>query len=181
MVRAGQLGVYIPDFKKIVISIIKKCFSCLKLGPSTLYSNIRSHHIIEVQQLFKRVSLDIIGPYIVCASNTSRALVKVHSLLAVCISTGLLTQVMLDGADFDTVVRGIWLIQLRYNVQITHLHTDVGNSFLKFGDTALVSTGKPGQGEYLRLFVMLRTIKISGAKGQYSTSVESSVKRIKQL
>ena len=179
MVKAGQLGIYVPNIRNIVNNIIRKCFSCLKHGQSTLYSNMRSHHRLEVQQPFERISIDIIGPHVVHANNTSRALVKIHSLVAVCLSTGLLTQVMLDGADFATVVRGIWLIQLRYNVQITHLHTDAGSSFLKLGDTALVSTGKPGQGEYLRLFVMLQTIKMSGAKGQYSNIVESSVNRLK--
>ena len=73
------------------------------------------------------------------------------------------------------------MIQLRFNVQITHLHTDAGSAFLKLGDTAKVSTGQPQQGEYLRLFVMLQTIKMGEAKGQYGNVVESFVKRLKQL
>ena len=95
--------------------------------------------------------------------------------------TGLVTQVVMDGADFATVVRSIWMIQLRFNVQIQHLHTDAGTAFSKLGDTAKVITGQPHQGEYLRLFLMLRTIKKSGSKGQYSNVVESSVKCLKQL
>ena len=69
---------------------------------------MKVYHRVAVQQPFERISLDIIGPYLVKASNTGRALVKLHSLLAVCLSTGLVTQVVMDGADFATVVRSIF-------------------------------------------------------------------------
>ena len=142
---------------------------------------MKSYHRVAVQHPFERVSLDILGPYQVKASNTGRALVKLHSLLTVCLSTGLVTQVIMDGADFATVVRSIWMIQLRFNVQIQHIHTDAGSAFSKLGDTAKIITQSPQQGEYLCLFLLLQSIKRSSSKGQSSNVVESSVKRLKSL
>ena len=104
---------------------------------------MKSYHRVAVQQPFERVSVDIIDPYQVQARNTGRALIKLHSLLAVCLSTGLVTQIIMDGADFATVVRSIWMIQLRYNVQIQHIHTDAGTAFSKLGDVAKVITQAP--------------------------------------
>ena len=179
--RAGHMGVFITGGMEVVSSIVKKCFTCLKRSSHTLYHNMLSYHRIAVEQPFERVSLDVVGPYCVKASNTGRALVKLHSLMAVCLSTGLVTQVLMDRADFPTMVRAVWMIQLRYNVQITHIHTDAGSVFLKLGDTAKVGNQTTQKGEYLRLFLMLQSIKKSSSKGQASNVIESSIKRLKSL
>ena len=139
---------------------------------------MKTYHRVSVQQPFERLSLDILGPYVVRASSQSRAKIKLHVLLVVCLSTGLVAQVMMEKADFATVVRSLWMLQMRYNVQITHLQTDAGTAFNNLGAVAKVEAS---QGEYLRLFIMLKTIKRSGAKGQHSNVIESSVKRLKKL
>ena len=122
---------------------------------------MKAYHRVTGQQPFQRLSLDILGPYKVKASNTSRAIIKLHSLLVVCLSTGLLTQILMDGADLATVVRSKWLIQLRYNVQVEHIHTDAGSAFSKLGDVAEVMTEKASQGEFLRLLLLLQSFKQS--------------------
>ena len=134
---------------------------------------MKTYHRASVQQPFKKLSVDLIGPFTVRASNQSRSRVKLHCLLAVCLSTGLLTQVLMDGADFGTITRS-----LRFNVQILHLQSDAGTAFNNLGAVAKVGIN---QGEYLRLFLMLQTIKRSGAKGQHSNVVEASVRRLKTL
>ena len=93
---------------------------------------------------YTRLSLDLIGPYTVKASHNSRALVKVYSLIRVCLSTGLLRQTHLDNIKFPSIVRALWLLQMRHCNQVTHLHSDHGSYFNKLGDTAMVDTGKPG-------------------------------------
>merc|ERR1711888_110766 len=94
------------------------------------------------------------------------------------LSTGLITQILMEKADYATVVRLLWMLQMRFNVQITHLQTDAGTAFNNLGAVAKVGAS---QGEYMRLFIMLKTIKRSGAKGQHSNVIESSVKRLKKL
>ena len=139
---------------------------------------MKSYHRVQVQQPYERLSLDILGPFVVKASSQSRAMVKLHALLAVCLSTGLVTQVLMERADHVTVVRSLWMLQLRYNVQITHLQSDAGTAFNNLG--AVVRTGTD-QGEHLRLFLMLETMKRSGSKGQHSNTIEASIKRLKKL
>merc|ERR1711888_254826 len=138
MLRSGQLGIYTSNYKRIVSGILGCCFTCLKQSQNTVYSDMRTYHRVSIQQPFEKLSVDLIGPYTVRASNLSRARVKLHCLLAVCLSTGLLTQVLMDGANFGTIVHSLWLIQMRYNVQITHLQSGAGTAFNNLGAVAEV-------------------------------------------
>ena len=178
MLRAGNLGVFTASYKRSVTQVLENCFTCIKRSDKTIYASMKSYHRVSVQQPFERLSLDILGPFMVKASSQSRARIKLHALLAVCLSTGLITQILMEKADYVTVVRSLWMLQMRYNVQITHLQSDAGTAFNNLG--AVVRTGA-NQGEHLRLFIMLETIKRSGAKGQHSNIVEASVKRLKKL
>ena len=49
------------------------------------------------------------------------------------------------------------------------------------GITAMLDTGNPGQGEYMRLFVMLKSLRMSALGGQSSNFVESHIKKLKMM
>ena len=107
---------------------------------------------------FTHLSVDVLGSYTVQASHGSRSLVKIYLLVAVCISTGLLCHNLLDNVTFTGIVRGLWLFQMRNHNQISHPHTDRGLYFMKLGSLATVATDKECQGEYMRLFIMLKSL-----------------------
>ena len=149
--RNSQFGIFIPGNQKLTAAIIKECFKCIKQGQGTIYADMKSYHRIKMEPPFTRLSLDVIGPFTVRASHNSRALLKIYSLIEICLSTGLLCQILLDNVKFSGIVRALWLLQMRHCNQVTHLHTDHGSYFSKLGDVAALDTGKPEKpekGEY---------------------------------
>ena len=65
--------------------------------------------------------------------------------------------------------------------QVTHLHSDHGSYFTKLGSIAMVVTGRHVQGEYLRLFLMLKSLKMSASGGHSTNIVKSHIKRLKLM
>ena len=119
---------------------------------------MKTYHRIKMEPPYSRFSLDVIGPFTERDSHNSRALLKIYSLIGICLSTGLLCQTSLDNVKFSGIVHALWLLQMRHCTQMTHLHTDHGWYFSKLGDIAALDTGKnekTEKGEYFRLFIML--------------------------
>ena len=92
-----------------------------------------SHQRVTLEAPFTRLSLDILGPHIVKATQSSRSLTKVWTILGVCLSTGLLTHQMVDQISHESIVRALWCVQMKHGVSITHLHTDNGTQFRHLG------------------------------------------------
>ena len=158
---------------------IQNCILCAKDKRGTIISKVASYHRLRVEAPFSRISIDILGPWLVKAGCNSRALIKVHALIAVCISTGLLTHIITDSITTEAVIRALWVLQMRHGIQITHIHSDRGTQFLKLGTVGSIPDGSPGP--FIRLLIMLNAVRISAAQGQSSNVVEPSVRRLKDL
>ena len=171
-------GIFITNSQKKVGNVIgESCFRCRRTG-GTLQSTQPSHHRVTLEAPFTRLSIDILGPHIVKASQNSRSLIKVWAILGVCLSTGLLTHQMVDQISHESIVRALWCVQMKHGVCITHLHTENGTQFRHLGGLGMVSGST---GEQLRLFILLNTINISASRGQRSNTVESFISRLKTL
>ena len=88
-----------------------------------------SHHRVTLEAPYSRLSLDILGPNTVKATQTSRSLTKVWTVLAVCLNTGLLTHVVVDQISHESIIRAVWCLQMKHGSSIVHLHTDNGTQF----------------------------------------------------
>merc|ERR1711942_140484 len=103
----------------------------------------------------------------------SRAMIKVHGLISVCLSTGLLTHILADNITTEAVIRALWVLQMRHGTQITHIHSDRGTQFLNIGAVGSIPDGSPGP--FIRLLIMVNAVRISEAQGQSSNVVEPLV------
>ena len=83
---------------------------------------------------------------------------------------------MIDSISCPSVIRALWNLQCRTVASIVHLHTDNGTQLKDLGQAASIHDS--ASGEELRLLVLLKTVNISASGGQYSSVVESSIKRL---
>ena len=95
------------------------------------------------------------------ASFKSRALIKVHALISVCISTGLLTHILTDKITTEAVIRALQILQMRHGTQISHVQADWGSQFLNIGSVGSIPNGSPGK--LVHLLVIVNAIRISTA------------------
>ena len=68
-----------------------------------------------------------------------------------------------------------------HRLVVTHINSDVVSYFNKLGSTAMCESNKPRQGEYLRLFLMLKTLTMSVSGRQSSNTVELHIRRSKLM
>ena len=132
--RNNSHGIFVTNSQKKVGKIItKSCFRCKRSG-QTIQNTQISHHRLALKPPYSRLSIDILGPFTVKSAQKSRSMVKTWAILAVCLSTGLVTFQMTDQISHEAVIRALWCIQIRHSVTITHLHLDNGTQFRNLGD-----------------------------------------------
>ena len=83
-IRLGCAAVYFQNITTKVSTIItQSCIKCMENAPAFQETQM-AHHALQPSVPWQRVSVDIIGPYLVKAAATSRSLVKIWSLVILC-------------------------------------------------------------------------------------------------
>ena len=150
--RNNVVAVYIPNIINKSAGVISDgCLECKKHGPTILEEQI-VHHRTNPTAPWSKISIDLLGPFIVKATSKSRAKINVWALIILCKSTGLLTHQIIDSIAMADVIKGIWNHQTRHNILTVHIHADAGTQLKNLGDLGQINES----GEIMRLVMILK-------------------------